>query len=320
MEHIFQRIGIDIPRATLSHWVIKSYQLLLPLYMLMLSAIRDYYIAYADESVLQVLKEPGRKAQSQSYMWCTAGGTEKEFCYAYHYAPSRSHEVILGLLGNFSGFLHCDGYQGYDTYTEAIRKSHDIIIKQVGCWYHCRRKFVEAAKISKKPGLANWMINRIAKLSKIEAQAKEQRLSAEEIYQLRQTNAKPILDEIKVWLDVNVSKVLPKSLIGTAINYTLNQWPKLTNYLLDGHLENSNNRMERTMKPYATSRKNWIFCDSVEGAKAAAVLLSFIETCKHHKVSPFHWFKYVLNNIHNYNVNDLQELLPFNIDVNKLLA
>ena len=256
LENIFKRIGIDLPRATLSYWVIKCYQLLLPLYTLMLETIRAYHIAYADESTLQVLKEPGRKAEATSYMWCVAGGMKEKFCYVYHYAASRSHQVILGLLADFSGYLHCDGYPGYDTYAKVVKKEHDLDIIQVGCWYHCRQKFVEAAKVSKKPGLANWMIKKMQKLAKIEAEAKDNGLSPEEIYDLRQTKAKPILEEIKIWVDTNKDKVLPKSLLGTAITYAFNQWGKLENYLLDGSLENSNNRMERTMKPYATGRKN----------------------------------------------------------------
>jgi transposase len=320
LENIFRRIGVDIPRATLSYWVIKCYQLLLPLYVLMLSNIKEYYIAYSDESPLQVLNEPGRKAQNKSYMWCVAGGADDKFCYAYHYSPTRSHKVIIELLGGFAGYLHCDGYPGYDTYAEAIKKEYGLEVKQIGCWYHCRRKFVDAAKVSKKAGLANWMIKKISKLSKIEAEIKDNKFSAQEAYNIRQEKAKPILEEIKNWLDSNISKVLPKTLIGKAFNYTSNQWPKLINYLLDGNLENNNNRMERIMKPFATGKKNWLFAYSIDGAKAAAILLSFIETCKYHKIDPFSWFKYVLSNIHNYNSDNLHELLPYNIDVNKLFV
>lgn len=318
LENIFKRIGVDLPRATLGYWVIKCYQLLLPLYMLMLKTIRAYHIAYADESTLQVLKEPGRKAKDKSYMWCVAGGIKENFCYVYHYAASRSHKIILELLGDFAGYLHCDGYPGYDTYAKEVKKEHGIDVIQVGCWYHCRRKFVEAAKVSKNSGLARWMINKMKELANIEIEAINNKLSPDEIYNLRQTKAKPILDEIKIWIDANKDKALPKSLMGKAMDYAFNQWKKLENYLLNGLLENNNNRMERTMKPYATGRKNWLFANSVEGANAAAVLLSFIETCKYHKIDPFRWFKYVLSNIHNYNSDNLHELLPFNIDASKL--
>ncbi|MBX9703336.1 MAG: IS66 family transposase, partial [Silvanigrellaceae bacterium] len=267
-EHILQRVGVDIPRATLSHWVIKCAQLLSPLTKLLLAHIHDYDVAYADESTVQVLKEPGRSAETKSYMWVLGGGPPDKFALVYHYAPSRAHTVPLDLLEDFKGYLHCDGYQAYDVLASKLT----IIL--VACWYHVRRKFKEAQKVSPKDGLATQAIQVIKKLALIEEKAKVDKLTSEQRYHLRQRHAVPILENFKAWLDKQIHTAPPKTLIGEAIRYTLSQWPKLMTYLQDGRLEISNNRTERAIKPFATGRKNWLFANSVEGAKAAAVIYS----------------------------------------------
>jgi transposase len=145
-EKRLQRIGVDIPRATLSHWVIKCSELLQPLVNLLEDEVREYSVAYADETTVQVLKEPNKKAQSKSYIWVYSGGPPERFSHVCHYHPGRQHAHAIEFFEGYSGYLHCDGYQAYDTLCR-INKS----VKQVGCWYHVRRKFVEAAKASKKP-------------------------------------------------------------------------------------------------------------------------------------------------------------------------
>jgi transposase len=308
-EHILQRVGIDIPRATLSHWVIKCAQLLSPLTKLLLAHIHGYDVAYADESTVQVLKEPGRSAESKSYMWVLGGGPPDKFALVYHYAPSRAHTVPLDLLEDFDGFLHCDGYQAYDVLASKI----NIVL--VACWYHVRRKFKEAQKVSPKDGLATYAIQIIKKLALIEEKAKMDKLTPEQRYQLRQRHAAPILESFKAWLDKQIHTVPPKTLIGEAIGYTLNQWDKLMVYLQDGRLEISNNRTERAIKPFATGRKNWLFANSVEGAKAAAVIYSLIQTCQYQKIDSYNYLRYVLAHIPECTtIEQLEALLPFNID------
>jgi transposase len=308
-EHILQRVGVDISRATLSHWVIKCAQLLSPLTKLLLAHIHNYDVAYADESTVQVLKEPGRSAETKSYMWVLGGGPPKQFALVYHYAPSRAHTVPLDLLEDFKGYLHCDGYQAYDVLASKIA------ITLVACWYHVRRKFKEAQKVSPKDGLATQAIQIIKKLALIEEKAKVDKLTSEQRYHLRQRHALPILESFKAWLDKQIHTAPPKTLIGEAIRYTLSQWPKLMVYLQDGRLEISNNRTERAIKPFATGRKNWLFANSVEGAEAAAVIYSLIQTCQYQKIESYNYLRYVLAHIQECTtIEQLEALLPFNID------
>jgi len=305
-ESILQRMGIDIPRATLSHWVLKCGELLLPLTKLLLSQIQAYDVAYADESTVQVLNEPGRAPQTKSYMWVLGGGPPDKFGMVYSYSPSRGHQVPLDLLEDFKGYLHCDGFQVYDV----LSAKQSLTL--VGCWYHVRRKFVEANKVSSKAGLAKQAINIIKKLSLIEKQAKAQLLTPEGIYQLRKRKALPIIKAFKVWLEKHAHQVPRQSLIGNAIHYTLNQWPKLMGYLKDGRLEISNNRTERAIKPFATGRKNWLFANSVAGAKAAATIYSLIQTCKYHDVNPYDYLAHVLEAIPScLTIEKLEPLLPY---------
>jgi len=305
-ETILQRSGIDIPRATLCNWVIGCATLLSPLIKLMQSNIEHYDIAYADETTIQVLKEPGRKPENKSYMWCFGGGPPEQFNCIYHYQSSRSHEVPLHYLEQFKGYLHCDGYQAYDV---LAAKSN---LTLVGCWYHARRKFVEASKVSKKSGLADYALKIFASLAKIEKTIKQQ--SAQDRFHYRQKKALPLIDKFKTWLEKQLPCVPAMSLIGKAISYTLKQWPKLINYLKDGRLDISNNKLERCIKPFALSRKNWLFADSVAGANAAATLFSLLQTCQLHNINPYDYLRHVLTHIPNaQTIEQLEALLPYNV-------
>lgn len=312
LETIMQRIGIDIARATLCSWVIKASNVLKPLYKLLSKNINSYDIAYADETTMQVLKESERKAESKSYMWAFGGGSPQKFCYIYHYSESRSHEVPLQILSDFKGFLHSDGYGGYDALANKIE------ISLVACWYHCRRKFIEVQQATKKnTGLSGQFISLIKKLAKIEEECKDKKLNFQEIYKFRQVNSKPVIEKFKKLLDENIKTAPPKSLLGKAMKYADNQWPKLIKYLEDGRLEISNNLMERRIKPFVIGRKNWLFSDSVAGAEASAIIYSLIETCKEHNIEPYDWFKYVfttLPTIDKNNEDEITKFLPYNFN------
>lgn len=313
-EKILKRIGVDIPRATLCLWVIKCAELLKPLITLLQDYIINYDIAYADETTVQVLKEPNKSVQSKKYMWLFAGGEPDKFAYYYQYHPSRSHEVPDNFFADFKGYLHCDGYPAYDT---LAAKNPNIILS--GCMYHVRRKFFEVTKLSKATeGVSHDVLKYIAKLAIIEEEIKT--FSSPEKINHRLNRAKPILDEMHAYLIEKKPQIPPKSLLGQAVNYTLNQWSKLLIYLQDGRLENSNNRSERAIKPFVIGRKGWLFADSVAGAHAAAIIFSLIETCKHHKIQPYDWFRYVLQTLPTcQTAAELDALLPFNID-RKLLV
>lgn len=313
-EKMLKRIGVDLPRASLSLWVLKCAELLNPLMKLLLDTILNYDIAYADETTCQVIKEPNKGVQSKKYMWLFAGGAPNQFCYYYQYHPSRSHQVPLNFFADFKGYVHCDGFTAYDTLASANKG-----ITLAGCLYHARRKFMEVIKITKATtGIAVDVINLIAKIAKVEEEIKL--LSATEKYQIRLDKAKLLLIELHDYLMQHIDAIPPKSLLGQAVSYTLNQWPKLLTYLEDGRLENNNNLSERAIKPFVMGRKNWMFSNSVEGAHAGAAIFSLIETCKHHQIEPYDYFRYVLNALPTCTtLTDYENLLPFNID-KQLLA
>jgi len=210
---------------------------------------------------------------------------------------------------DYSGYIHCDGFPGYDALAAKSTK-----IKLSGCLYHARRKFVEITKISSsKEGVAHDVLKYISLLAKIEEDIKE--LSDTDKFNGRLERAKPALEELHDYLTAVQPRTLPKSPLGQAVSYTLNQWPKLITYLQDGRLENNNNRSERAIKPFAIGRKGWLFADSVAGAEAAATIFSMVETCKYHRVEAYDWFKYALQQIPLCKSDEeIEALLPFNID------
>lgn len=309
-ELMLQSCGIDIPRATTSFWVIKCAELLKPLVNLMQDNILNYDVAYADETRVQVLKEKDREAEKQSFMWCFAGGAAEQFSIIFQYSETRGHTVPLNFFGNdYHGYIHCDGYSGY----EAMTKINNNAIL-VGCMLHARRKFFDITKITKQPGLSHQAVKIFCELAKIKNTMKDNKFSFEQIKQYREKYTKPILDKFKDWLEENIKLVPPKSAIYQAINYTLNQWPKLVNFLQDGRLEWSNNFSERIMKMFATGRKNWLFCNSVAGANAGATIYSIIITCKHHGLDVAKYLRYVLKTLPLCKTsNELEKLLPYNI-------
>jgi transposase len=308
-ETILRRIGVDIPRATMSLWVIKCAELMIPLLKLLHDRILTYDIAYADETTCQVLKEPNKPVQAKKYMWLFAGGPPEEFVYYYYYHPSRSHEVALNFFEDFAGFLHCDGFAAYDS---LANKNKSITL--VGCLYHARRKFVEVAKLMpNKEGVATHVIKLIAKLAKLEEEIKG--LPLFDKHALRFTQAKLLLQELHHYLISNQPSIPPKSLLGQAVSYTLSQWPKIVNYLNDPRLDISNNLSERAIKPFVIGRKGWLFANSVAGANAAAAIFSLIETCKYHNVEPYNYFRYILNILPQcQTLEDYEKLLPYKID------
>lgn len=193
-------------------------------------------------------KEPSKGVQAKKYMWLFAGGPASEFVYYYQYHPSRSHEVAANFFEDFNGFIHCDGFAAYDS---LARKNPNITL--VGCLYHARRKFVEIAKLMpNKEGVATHVIKLIAKLAAFEEEGKHVTLSEKQ--SIRQNKSAPLLNDLHQYLIDNQLRIPPKSLLGQAVSYTLNQWPKILNYLKDPRLDISNNLSERAIKPFVIGR------------------------------------------------------------------
>ncbi len=285
--------GIHLSRQTMSNWLIKACENWLePIYEEMKRCLCEHEVLHADETALQVLKEPGKPAQSKSYMWLfRTSGEAKHQIILYDYKPDRKHIHPKNFLKDFSGYLHADGYEGYRKLPENITV--------VGCWAHARRKFVDSLKIlpkDKQPSSnASKGVAYCDNLFRLERQfallAHENRLKE------RERLSRPLIDEFYDWIDS--LSVLPKTLLGKAVHYAQSQRKYLERYMLDGRLEISNNRAERSIKPFVIGRKNWIFCNTPSGARASAVYYSVIETAKENGLNPFEYLTWIFTQAPN---------------------
>lgn len=311
----FQCIGVELSRATLALWAIRCGELVQALCNLMQEQLLQYPVLQMDETTLQVLKEEGKAASSQSYLWVQRGGPPDQPVVMFHYSPTRSQAVADLLLHGFSGTVQTDGYAGYP----AVCAKNGL--RHAGCWAHARRKFDEALKAQgkgqPKAGKASKALILIQKLYRLETQIKF--LSADEKYRARQQQAIPILNEMKNWLDISLTQVSPTSLTGKALGYLANQWPTLTVYCEDGRLEIDNNGVERAIRPFVIGRNNWIFSDTVKGAKASANLYSLIETAKLNGLEPYRYLQHVFKELPKaQTLDDIEQLLPWAVDQDKI--
>jgi hypothetical protein len=312
---MFKSMGTEISRTNLGNWVIKAAELLKPIVDTMVTQIQSYDVAYADETVLQVLNEHGKLATSTSYMWLFGGGPPEKRCFVYQYHSSRQESIAKDFFNSFEGYIHADCYGAYVN----LDKSR---IKHVACMAHARRYFIDVVKATKnKPGIAKSAVEWFAKLYAIEQQLKEDHAPIEQIKQTRMTEAQPILVQFKQWLLQQQKTALPKSPLGKALFYSIKHWDSLTQYINDGRLEIDNNRSERALKPFVIGRKNWLFNTSTKGADASSILFSLVQTCKEHEVDVFAYFKFALENIVKSNQeHDIQLLLPYNVNPELLKA
>jgi transposase len=307
LTDIFARGGLNISRATLANWCIASAELVRPLIAAMKANLLAQSTLCADETTVQVLDEPDRKAATKSYMWVYRSNEFSDNpVVIYDYQPSRARSCPEAFLADYAGYLQCDGYSVYDNIEG---------IMPVGCWAHARRKFHDALAVQpKKTGKATVGINYIQKLYAIEKRAKT--LPPDKRKSLRQEKAEPILTSLHEWLEKSEKTVLPKSKIGVAIKYTLNQWEKLRRYLESGELGIDNNVTERDIRPFTTGRKNWMFCQSVNGAKASAALYSLVMTCRANDINPYFYFQKLFTELPQRDkFADLSDLLPWNADL-----
>lgn len=312
-SQIWERVGVDMGRGSMSRWVLQIGDLLAPLRNLLRSEIVKDDYARADETTTQVLNEPGRKATSKSYMWIYMTGNRPHTSIVYEYQPTRKGENAAEFLTGFQGYLQTDGYSGYKTLTK--KKG----ITSVGCWAHARRKFIEIIKSTgNKTGKAGEAVKVIKKLYDIEREVKEDQHPPDKIKALRQEKSKPILEAFKKWLEDHKKITAPKSPLGGAIGYALNQWGPLTEYLNDGRLNIDNNICERAIRPFAVGRKNWLFMGNVQGAQASSVIYSLIETCKANKINTFDYLSHVLENISSTDPKNYSDLLPWNFKATPL--
>ena len=319
-EKQFLRIGIKISRATMCSWAQKVAQRCEILLMILKKEILSGPLINIDETPVQVLKEPGRTSQSKSYMWIFRGGTQERPGILFEYHPTRAGDVAAVFLKGYKGVVQTDGYAGYG-FIDNIKE-----ILHMGCWAHVRRKFLDVVKAAnktkngkKKPGNADHALKYIHKLYKIEKDAKAKGLTNGDLLREREEKAKPVLDEFKLWLDSKVDEVPPKSLLGKAIAYALNQWSRLVVYAETSHVTPDNNMAENAIRPYALGRKNWLFSVTPNGASATATIYSLVETAKANGLEPYWYFRYLLEKLPKaVTYDDYKALLPQYLDKSQL--
>jgi len=308
-EKEFETLGYELPRQTMSNWVILSTRDWLSfIYDKMREILVKQDILHADETSVQVLREDGRSASSESYMWQYRTGREGPSIILYDYKTTRAGKHPAEFLKGFKGYIHCDGYAGYN-------KLVDVTL--VGCWAHARRKFDEALKTlpketDPKTTLAYQGLMFCNKLFEIESKLLEE--TNEKRYNERIELSKPVIDEYYKWLKSNRPRIVPGSALGKAINYSINQWDSLNKFFNDGRLEIHNNRAERTFKPFVIGRKNWLFSVSPDGANSSAVIYSIIQTAKENGLKPFEYLKYLFEQLPNIDTRDsknIEALLPW---------
>lgn len=323
METIFDRLQVNLPRNTLANWMIKSSELLQPIYNIFQDQLLSSGYIHMDETPVQVLKEPDKNPSSKSYMWVRKTGDPsdpdlKKTIVLFDYADSRSGNVVQSLLGDYQGYLQTDDYVGYH------KKGSEEGITMLACFAHARRKFTDAKKSEPKLknnkhkiSKADMAIGFIAKLYALEKRIKDK--STAEKYQARQQEALPLLAKLKAWADKSALQITPKSALGKAIAYLLKNWVKLNRYTEDGRLNIDNNPVENAIRPFAIGRKNWLFSNSQAGAKASAMLYSIIETAKANNVEPYQYLRTVFTKLPQAKtIEDIEALLPWDIELLKL--
>ena len=306
---LFQQSGIDIDRRSMANWMIKCADWFERITDAFKNHLLQQIAIHADETPIKVIDEEREK----SYMWVYCSGADSPNANSsiknivlYDFQPSRAAACPKAFLQDYTGYLQVDGYAAYEQ-TQA---------KLVGCFAHARRKFMDAQSVQPKGkiGKADWALNHIQKLYAIERQLADK--SPAKRYALRQEKSAPLLAQLKSWLDKSSHEVPPKSAIGAAIFYCLNQWNKLAAYVQDGHVQIDNNRAERAIKPFVIGRKNWLFSATNRGAKASAILYSVIETAKANGVEPLHYIHKLLDELPRRKADDsIEDLIPWAVVV-----
>jgi transposase len=313
LETIFDRSGIDVARSTMCAWMLAAGTLVKPLTDLMADRVRQSKVIHTDETRVPVQDgtTPGKCKSGR--IWTYIGDEANPFV-VYDYTPDRTRAGPMAWLDKFSGYLQADAYGGYDgIYATGVT--------EVACWAHARRKFFDAKETDGRR--AAQMLAMVVKLYAVEDEAKakvaeslEQRpeSSADERHEiiraLRQEKSRPILAEVKGWLDREKEIVLPRSPMAQAIGYTLNQWDALCRYVQQGWLNIDNNAAERALKRVAIGRKNWLFAGNDAAGASHARLWTLIASAERHGLDPQAYLRSVLAKVGSTPMSELDQFLP----------
>jgi transposase len=303
-EQEFKRYGVELNRQNLSSWTIKGAELLKPLMAAMKKELLSNELLHADETILEVLHEPGRASTAKSYMWLyRTSECATHPVILYDYQVGRSGAYAKEFLNDWGGnYLHCDGFGGY-------KKLEGITL--CGCLVHAKRKFHEAWKINESNEDAKRGEVYIQKLFATENKADKLAYTAEERLELRQTESKAVLEEFYNWINQLTLKTLPQSLLGKAITYVQNQKEYLSNFLKDGRIQLSNNLAEQSIKMFVIGRKNWLFSNTSNGAASSALIYSVIQTAIANDLKPLHYLEYIFEQIQTAKDLQVEDLLPW---------
>jgi transposase len=300
-EQIFERHGVEISRKTMGGWLPAVAELLDPLYQAGKKVLFESRVIGTDDTGVKVL-DPKLSFARTGRIWPYVGDADHPVV-VYDYTATRGRDGPAKFLEGYTGYLQADAYAVYDAFFKPARG-----LIEVGCWMHARRYFFKALESDQQhmgPAL-----HLIARVYAVEDRARG--LRGEERLELRKRLSAPVMKKLHQYLLEIRDEVLPKSPAARAVRYALNQWQALTRFLEDGDLEIDNGATERANRGIAVGRRNWTFFGSDQGGKTAAVLLSFIATCKRNTVEPFAWFRDVLSRIATHPINRIDELLPHN--------
>ncbi len=307
-EGMLNRYGIEITKGALSNMTLQVASRCQPIYRLMVQEAKRGPLIQMDETTVQVLHQEGRSPTSKSYMWVMVGYPEKDKpVIVYHYAPGRGKDVPLKLLEGYSGYLQCDGYDGYDA---AIA---EYCLKAVGCFSHARRKFYEVYEVSKdeKPLKA---IRIIDELFRIEDELRKAGYDDDTFVAKRKEATEPVLHALYEYCSREIVYALPTSKYGEALAYCIRQWNRLITYREHAWCRPDNNFIERIIRHFVVGRKNWLFANTVSGAWASALLYSLLQTAKENNIEPYQYLCTLFSLLpYAQSVDDLYSLLPHRI-------
>lgn len=291
-EKVWDDRGLILPRSMTANWCIKlSEYYFEPIYNLMLKKMKEENkLIHCDETTIQCNKEPGKKASSNSYMWVLASGElEEKKGVIFNYSRSRSSEIAQKLLKDYKNILVTDGYVGYNILDKELTHAE--------CWAHARRYFYESVPLDENKKMVTSSdgyqgVKFINSLFEVEREIED--LSLEEKIEKRKEKSVSIIEEFYNWVNLTSEKYITNKKLKDAITYVKNQKVNLIKFLEDGRIPLTNSKAERAIRPFAVHRKNWLFADTVEGAKANAIYYSIIESAKVNNLNINKYIKYLL--------------------------